>query len=55
MSENKKTRCISKIKIRTIRTFRTISGLQNKKSIQSVHFGHPVNGSPIYQKKRLIV
>ena len=29
-------------KIRTIRTFRTILGLQNKKSVQSVHFGHPV-------------
>ena len=35
MSENKKTRCISKIKIRTI------LGLQHKKSVQSVHFGHP--------------
>ena len=37
----KKKRCISRIKIRTIRTFRTILGLQNKKSVQSVHFGHP--------------
>ena len=42
MRENLK-RDISRIKIRTIRTFHTILGLQNKKSVQSVHFGHPAS------------
>ena len=42
MRENLK-RYISRIKIRTIRTFHTILGFQNKKSVQSVHFGHPCN------------
>jgi len=50
-----KNRCISRIKIRTIRTIWkkirticTILGLQNKKSVQSVHFGHPVYCSVKY-------
>ena len=48
----KKTRCISRIKIRTIRT---ILGLQNKKSVQSVHFGHPaVHMNPFTELPKIL-
>ena len=60
MSENKKTvyfqdkNPYNLKKIRIIRTFRTILGLQNKKSVQtvqSVYFGHPVYINQPFRKK----
>ena len=49
MSENKKNPVYFQDKnpynpynLKKIRTIRTILGLQNKKSVQSVHFGHPL-------------
>ena len=38
--KKKRKRCISRLKIRTIHT---ILRLKKIKSLQSVHFGHPVN------------